>query len=327
MKKNNSICHVYYSQGFYGGIERYIKNLCEVTKYKTLSLNLFIHSFFPISNFKLFNKYNLNNTKNLVFHFHGFNPVIILTMFFLKKKIIWTPSYHSPLSTKRPVLAFLNILLLIILCLKKIHIVAHQKKEIKIIKLFLLRGIFYLNPTGHKKINKINKKLKINKYYDAIYIARNDKHKNINLFLELAKRNPKRNFCLITDDIKNLNKTKNIKTYENIRYNQLLSLITNSKFFINVSNYESYGIAAAECEMIGVPSIFNRNCPYNNFEPLISKLKYELNDIKSLNKIFNEALSINKDELEKIIRKLKKKSLEFSLNNRIKIYENIYKLI
>ena len=55
MKSENKIYQIYYSYSKYGGVENYINNIIQFSKYKNIKINLENHSYSKFSNFRFLN--------------------------------------------------------------------------------------------------------------------------------------------------------------------------------------------------------------------------------------------------------------------------------
>ena len=110
---------------------------------------------------------------------------------------------------------------------------------------------------SHFDIDKMSeyKALGITKHYDAIWCGSGLKHKNVELFLTLARAFPKRSFCIIvpSHDRKSLSVTKNVEVFSNLSPKDYYSLFLQSRLFISTSLAEGYGRPPMEALILGVP--------------------------------------------------------------------------
>ena len=137
MKSENKIYQIYYSYTKYGGLENYVDNIIKFSKYENIKINLEKNSYLKLSNFRFLNVIIKNiDKKNYLLHFHGFNPSIITEIYRIKNNgnIIWTPHFHTPESTNRKFLSYLNLIFaFLLLKSKKINVICQYNEE----KLFL----------------------------------------------------------------------------------------------------------------------------------------------------------------------------------------------
>ena len=96
--------------------------------------------------------------------------------------------------------------------------------------------------------------------YDCIYICRSDVIKRQDLYLSLAESFPDKKFCLITD--RERNAPANVDCHYSVSHEKLVDLLLSSRFFVSTSDYESYGLAIAEAEFHGLPSLARRQTGY-----------------------------------------------------------------
>lgn len=315
MKKE--ILHVYYSSSKFGGIESYILGLQKFSKFLSVKLNILEYSNFKFINyFYYIEKFNFKNRIN---HFHGILPPITLTILLsTSKKKIWTPHFHPPKETKRPLLSYLNLLFSkILIGNQKLLIICQSNHEKNYLKNFFKNSKFFTIPTGHYFTRKIEYK----KIYDCIYIARNDQIKNINFFVQLSKKIKSRKFCLITDKYIE-QKPSNLDVYNHISDEKKFELLRSSKVFINTSKYEAFGISMAEAESQGLVILSDNKSQYFNLDPNY-KLYYKTNDTKGIHKQINEILK-DKKKYKKLSDIAYTRSKKYSLNSMVKHFDQIY---
>jgi len=110
---------------------------------------------------------------------------------------------------------------------------------------------------------KIRKSRK--KDYDAIWIARCERWKNPEVFLELAAANPKLRFCMICskvasheayfDEVRNRARgLRNVTFFDFVKYDEVYTLLAKSKVFCITSDYEGdWPMTVLEATATGLP--------------------------------------------------------------------------
>lgn len=110
---------------------------------------------------------------------------------------------------------------------------------------------------------KIRKSRK--KDYDAIWIARCERWKNPEVFLELAAANPKLRFCMICskvasheayfDEVRNRARgLRNVTFFDFVKYDEVYTLLAKSKIFCITSDYEGdWPMTVLEATATGLP--------------------------------------------------------------------------
>ncbi|MGV7930892.1 MAG: glycosyltransferase family 4 protein [Spirochaetota bacterium] len=110
---------------------------------------------------------------------------------------------------------------------------------------------------------KIRKSRK--KDYDAIWIARCERWKNPEVFLELAAANPKLRFCMICskvaahaeyfDEIREkAQRLRNVSFFDFVKYDEVYTLLAKSKVFCITSDYEGdWPMTVLEATATGLP--------------------------------------------------------------------------
>jgi hypothetical protein len=323
MLSKKIIYHVFSSKEKYGGVENYVCNIVKYSKYFHIKFNINLHSLFSLNNFFFFNSNLKYILKEKFIHFHGFTPSIIFKILMANNSngIIWSVHFHPPKYTNRKYLSLFHVIFAaFILVTKKIKIITNSKEESKFLQnFFFLNKFFFVISTGHTYKRLVNKK----KYYDGIYIARNEKHKNLELYCKLAKKFNKNKFCLITNQY--YTNVKNLFVFNYPDNKKKEDLIASSRFFINTSNYESFGIASAESEMQGVPSIYNINIKYHlNIPALKNNLFYETNNFNSLSSVFSRLKKLNKYQYLILSKIRREYSLQFIFEKQIKLFDQLY---
>jgi len=130
------------------------------------------------------------------------------------------------------------------------------------------------------KIKKSHKK-----DYDAIWIARCERWKNPEVFLELAAANPKLRFCMICskvaaheayfDEVRSRARgLRNVTFFDFVKYNEVYTLLAKSKVFCITSDYEGdWPMTVLEATATGLPVLSYKL----NYGELIGKYNAGLN--------------------------------------------------
>lgn len=264
--------------------------------------------------------------------FHGTSPhtikAIFISLFLFNIDRHWFPHFHPPIHTNRPVLygIYLRLvgLLLLPIKIKGAFYTMNEREEFsKYFKLYLMKII----PIGlvyglNKKANQDLKKRQLAKLnYDFSFVARNDKVKDIDLFISIAKIFPEKKFALVSEN--NFAIPKNVDLFSNLRVDELKKLLISSRFFLSTSRYESLGLAIAEAEKLGVPAILRSNTGYlqinGMFELLGTPLVFDTLDelegiIAKLNNIEDHVL-FNEDCILALQRRSYNVSFEKNIDN------------
>tara|TARA_B110000003_G_scaffold164780_1_gene164719 strand:+ start:5124 stop:6242 length:1119 start_codon:yes stop_codon:yes gene_type:complete len=231
-----------------GGIEAVISNIKNYFSPKTIDHQIiyrgelsgwnFIGKAVPSKN-KLYAE--IDRLKPDKIMLYGSTPFIWITIFLLKlkrisAKIFIIPFYHEPKSTKSPLLAAINFFFLNMVIAKNIGIgfctnFERQKFYFLEEKNYVIQHPFFLIENNNLDEKKEN----------YLFVGRDDTHKGLDLFFEVAEMYPEQNFVAITVPKKNRKVLRNMSILSNLSNANLKLEYAKARILIFPSAYESYG--------------------------------------------------------------------------------------
>ena len=187
-------------------------------------------------------------------------------------------------------------------------------------------------PAGIRKCfdPPIEKRFYKDKKYDYIFIGSFYEVKGFDRLIDLIESDSEnKRFCVVGSGplVSNLKPCKNVDVFENLSQEDIVPLIWASRYCLNLSRNESFGLSMAESMACGTPVIATLtdgskqqiNNGINGY--LISEQRDTANIIHQINQVYN---SISSHDYEKLSQAAVKTSQAFKLPSVAKEVINVY---
>ncbi|MFH1588886.1 MAG: glycosyltransferase family 4 protein [Candidatus Diapherotrites archaeon] len=286
-------------------------------------------------------------------HVHGlgfFSDLMLLTKFLHRKPVI-VSTYGSIFHTKKFLLLkkiYFNLIQRALLSFADKVIVISKADETKAKEIISTPDYAPIGAELKKMKKEEIEKMKKQKN-SFVFVGRYSKNKRIELLIEkftgIIKEKKDAKLFIIGKDFDELKKEfekkiseahaqKNIFLTENLSDKEIEQKYAKCEFFVSASEYESFGISAVEAMNYGLIPILNDIPAFREFiegeKKESKKNKEKLNgfivdfESKNAEKKIIEIMDLNENEKKMISLNAHKKAQEYSWNEKIKKYIEIY---